>query len=232
MNILSALYCETIKVLRSLVFWLTFVVFAVSFVIIILGIKSRSWADFFDIFLAVAGTVELLVTFFVAARVFGREFMDKMNKDLIAKPMSRTTVVLSKFIIIFLWCFVFMIFLLLFNLAITFLSGFTGFTSVLLFEALPRYIIVSLFYIIICPAGAFVSSISKGILAPIGIIFVINIASNVLVYTSAAVYVPWTIPSTFLQTGSLTVVSIVILIATGLAGIAGTLAWWRFAEQR
>lgn len=147
---------------------------------------------------------------------------------MIAKPMSRTTVVLSKFIIIFLWYFVFMIFLLLFNLALAFLLGFTDFTTARFYEALPKFMVVSLLQIIICPAGAFTASISKGILAPIGIGFVINIASNVLVYTSAAVYVPWTIPSTFLQTGSLNAVSIVILIATGLAGM---LAWWRFAEQ-
>jgi ABC-2 type transport system permease protein len=176
--------------------------------------------------------VGLYVSFFVAAWVFGREFMDKTNKDLIAKPISRTTVVLSKFIVIFLWGIVFMLFLLLFNLCVAFLLGFTGFTTVLFYEALRKFIAAFLLYIMICPSGAFFASISKGILAPIGILFVIAIAATILANTDAAVYFPWTIPGLFFKAGRLSPVSIVILIATGTAGIAGTLAWWRFAEQK
>jgi ABC-2 type transport system permease protein len=174
----------------------------------------------------------MLISFFIAAWVFGREFSDKTNKDLIVKPISRTTVVLSKFIIIVLWYVVFMIFLLLFDIVLVVLLGFTGFTTALFYEALSKYIITSLFYTILCLTGAFFASISRGILAPIGILFVIVVASNMLANTGVAVYFPWTIPSVFLQTGSLNLVSIIILIATGLAGLIGTLAWWRFAEQK
>jgi ABC-2 type transport system permease protein len=180
MNILSALYCETIKVLRSLVFWLAFVFFAVAFAIMLLGIEPRNWTVFFSVFITMSANAGLLINFFVAAWVFGMEFTDKTNKDLVAKPVSRTTVVLSKFIIIFLWCFVFMIFLPLFNLAVGLLLGFTGFTTVLVSEALPKFMVTSLLHIVICPMGAFFASVSKGILAPIGILFVIAIAANIL----------------------------------------------------
>lgn len=231
MNIVSALYCETIKVVRSLVFWLSFVFFAAAFAIMLFGIEPRSWAVFFNTFITMAANAGLLVNFFVAAWVFGREFTDKTNKDLTAKPMSRTTVVLSKFIIIFLWCFVFLLFLPLFNLAVGFMLGFTGFTPALLSEVLPKFMLTSLLYIIICPAGAFCASVSRGILAPIGILFIIAIASNMLGHTGAAPYFPWTIPNVFRESDRLNSVSVVILITTGIAGIAGTLAWWRFAEQ-
>lgn len=231
MNMLSALYCETIKVVRSLVFVLSFVFFAVAFGIMLLGIEQRTWTVFFETFIAMSANAGLLVNFFVAAWVFGREFTDKTNKDLCAKPMSRTRVVSSKFIIIFLWCFVFMLFLPLFNLALGFMLGFTGFTTALLSEVLPKFIVTSLLYIIICPTGAFFASISRGILAPIGILFIIAIAANIIGHSEAAPYFPWTIPNVFHETGRLGFVSIVILITVGIAGIAGTLAWWRFAEQ-
>ena len=231
MNILSALYCETIKVLRSLVFALSFVLFAVSLAIMLFGIEERTWAAFFNGFSTLGGNMGLLVFFFIASWVFGREFIDKTNKDLVAKPMSRTTVVLSKFVIIFLWCILFMLFLLLFSLAIGFLLGFTGFAITLLSEALPMFFITGLLYIIICPSGAFFASISKGILAPIGVLFLLAVAANVLGNSWVAVYFPWTIPNIFRETGSLNPASIVILISTGIAGIIGTFAWWRFADQ-
>jgi ABC-2 type transport system permease protein len=231
MNIFSALYCETIKVLRSLVFWLSFVLFAISLAILSFRFEQISWAVFFDGYFTFAANAGLLVNFFIAAWIFGREFTDKTNKDLVAKPMSRITVVLSKFMIIFLWGLLFMVFLLLFCLVAGSLLGFSGFSLALVLETLPKFIATFLLYIIVSTPGAFSASVSKGILAPIGILFVLALTSNVLNDTTAAAYFPWTIPNVFRETGRLNPVSIVILISTGIAGIAGTFAWWRFAEQ-
>jgi len=231
MNISSVLYCEVLKVLRSKVFWLSFVLFSISLGIMALGFEQRSWTAYFDSFLTLAANMGLIVNFSIASWVFGREFTDKTNKDLVAKPTSRATVVLSKFIIIFLWGIVFMIFLFLFSLAVGLLLGLTEFTSALVAGAFQKFIVTSLLYILISTPGAFFASLSKGILAPIGILFVIAIAANVLGNTGVAIYFPWTIPNLFLETGYLNPVSIAILISTGIAGIIGTFAWWRFAEQ-
>ena len=231
MNMLSLLYCEIIKLFRSKVFWLTFIFFAVSLAILSFGIVQRNWKVFFDRFLTLAANMGLIGNFFIASWVIGREFMDKTNKDLVAKPVSRITVVLSKFMIIFLWSIVFMSFLLFFSLAVGFLLGFTGFSIALLFGALSKFFVAALLYIVICTPGAFFASISKGILAPIGILFVIAIGSNILNNTPAAVYFPWTIPNVFLETGRLYPAGMAILVFTGIAGVIGTFAWWRYAEQ-
>jgi len=231
MNILSAIYCETIKVLRSKVFVLAFIFFAVALAMIAFGIEQRSWIVFFDRFLPLAANMGLIVNFFIASWVFGREFMDKTNKDLITKPISRTTVVFSKFIIIVLWSIVFATFLLLFSFVVGLLLGFREFTSALVSKALLKYIITALLFILISTPGAFFASISKGILAPIGILFIIAIAANILNDTVAAAYFPWTIPNLFCEKGHLILPSIAILISTGTAGIIGTFLWWRFAEQ-
>ena len=231
MKVFSSLYCETLKVIRSMVFWLSFVFFAVSLIILSFGIEPRNWSAFLNSFLVLAANMGMIVNFFIASWVFGREFADKTNKDLIAKPMSRTTVVLSKFILVFTWGIVFTIFLFVLSLAVGFLLGFTGFSAALLLEALPKFIVTSLLYIVISTPGAFFSSISKGILAPIGILFIIAIAANILNNTGAAIYFPWTIPNIFRETGHLSPASTAILIFTGISGIIGTFAWWRFAQQ-
>lgn len=231
MNIFSVLFCETIKIIHTKVFALTFVFFSVSLAILSFGIGERNWTAFFDGFLTLSANMGLIVNFFIASWVFGREFMDKTNKDLVAKPISRITVVLSKFIIIFLWGIVFFTYLFLFGLAVGLLLGFTGISSALVYGALPKYIAISLLYILISTPGAFFASISKGILAPVGILFIIAIAANILNNTGAAVYFPWTIPTVFRETGHLYPASMAVLISTGAAGIIGTMAWWRFTDQ-
>jgi len=231
MNIISAVYCEAIKIRRSKVFWFSFLLFAAALAMMSFGIEPRNWESFFDRFLALAANMGLVGSFFISSWVFGREFTDKTNKDLVAKPVSRETVVFSKYIIIFIWCIIFMLFIYLFSLMMGLLLGFTGYTPSLIPESLPVFILTFLFYIFLSAPGAFFASISKGILAPIGILFIIAIAANILGNTEAAVYFPWTIPTVFRETGSLIPASIVIMILTGAAGIIGTFAWWRFAEQ-
>ena len=232
MNVLSILYCETLKVSRSKVFWLSFVLFSISLVILSLGIQEKNWPAFFDSFLNLAANMGMLINFFIASWVFGREFTDKTNKDLVAKPISRAIVVISKFTIIFLWGIIFMIFLFAISLVIGLFLGFTGFSIALLCAALPKFVIIFLLYIYISTVGSVFASMSKGILAPIGILFIIAVASNMLNNTAVAPYFPWTIPQNlFRETGNLSPVSITILVFTGIAGIVGTFVWWRFAEQ-
>ncbi|MDO0823909.1 hypothetical protein [Desulfosporosinus nitroreducens] len=69
-------------------------------------------------------------------------------------------------------------------------------------------------------------------LAALGlIILVIVIFSNVLASMGFVPYFPWTIPGVFQSTGFLNLSSIIILTLTGIAGVVGTFAWWRYAEQ-
>ncbi|MCL2882598.1 MAG: ABC transporter permease [Coriobacteriia bacterium] len=230
-KVVSVMYCECVKLLRSKVFWLAFAFFAVALGVLAFGIKPRTWTVFFNNFLPLTGSMGLIVSFFISAWVFGREFSDKTNKDLIAKPVPRTTVVLSKFLIIAAWSLIFMVFLFLFSLAMGLALGFSGFSTALLLHAAAKFVVAFLLYIFLATPGAFFASLFKGILAPIGILFIVAIASNIIGNSGAAPYFPWTIPTILRVTGSLNPVSIVILIATGAAGLEGTFVWWRFAEQ-
>ncbi|WP_277469663.1 MULTISPECIES: hypothetical protein [unclassified Paenibacillus] len=87
-------------------------------------------------------------------------------------------------------------------------------------------------YIFVTTPSTLSANVTKGYLAPLGLILIIVILSSVLASFGFAPYFPWTIPSVFQSTGSLKQSSIMILTYTGIAGIAGTFAWWRFAEQQ
>jgi ABC-2 type transport system permease protein len=109
--------------------------------------------------------------------------------------------------------------------------GLTGFDSVLAMNAFLKISTVYLMYIVVATPSAFMANMSKGYLASIGFIFAIIIAINALGNTIFVHYFPWSIPALFLKTGTLSLSGIIIMLCTGIAGVIGTFAWWRYAEQ-
>ncbi|MFD1908931.1 ABC transporter permease [Paenibacillus rhizoplanae] len=110
MNILSVLHCEVRKIIRSNVFWIMFLV--LGFGPIMMGVGNVlssaaggvSWEQYLTGLLDTLAPLGLIGYTFVAAWVFGREFADRTIKDLLAKPVSRAKIVLSKFLVILAWC--------------------------------------------------------------------------------------------------------------------------------
>ncbi|URJ45688.1 ABC transporter permease [Paenibacillus polymyxa] len=106
MNIFSVLYCEIRKIIRANVFWLVFLIFAFGPIMMGVGIilssdaGSINWKMYLTELLDSLAPLGLIGYTFIAAWVFGREFSDKTIKDLLAKPVSRSKIVLSKFLVI------------------------------------------------------------------------------------------------------------------------------------
>jgi ABC-2 type transport system permease protein len=44
-------------------------------------------------------------------------------------------------------------------------------------------------------------------------------------------YFPWAIPGVYLQEVHLPLFSYIIVFLTGMAGMAGTTLWWKYADQ-
>ncbi len=238
MNIFSVLYCEIRKVCRSKVFWLVFLVFALAPIMMGIGTISSSgpnessWQMYLSQLLNSLSGLGLIGYTFSAAWVFGREYTDNTIQDLLVKPVSRGNIVMSKMLVILTWDILLSIYMFAIALSIGGFMGLTGWSSALIMNIFIRFFITSLLFIIVSTPGAFLANVSKGYLAPIGLILIIVIFSSVLASMGFASYFPWTIPSVFLGSGFLSFSSILILISTGIAGIAGTFVWWRFAEQQ
>jgi ABC-2 type transport system permease protein len=88
----------------------------------------------------------------------------------------------------------------------------------------------SLLTMFVSTLSSFIANVTKGYLAPIGLIFLIVIIVNVVVNAGLSAYIPWTIPGLLLSDGFLSPISMVILAITSITGFVGTVAWWRFAE--
>jgi len=236
MKILSFIYCEALKVLRSSVFWI--VVFAFATMPIMLGLVTyinavdAGWAPYLTDLLSTSTAILMIGFSFTACWVFGREYTDKTISELLVKPVSKLYVVLSKFIVIFLWD----VLLAFFMFAVVFIMGiFIGLddgTWLLMMNSFIAFMVASLLTMVVSTISALLANVSKGYLAPIGLTFLIVIISNVIAQAGLAAYFPWTIPALFISNVPLGFASIAILAITGITGFVGTVAWWRFAEQQ
>ncbi|WP_341346907.1 ABC transporter permease [Paenibacillus sp. FSL H3-0469] len=237
MNILSVLHCEIRKIIRSNVFWIMFLV--LGFGPIMMGVGNVlssdaggvTWEVYLNGLLETLAPLGVIGYTFVAAWVFGREFSDRTIKDLLAKPISRAKIVLSKFLVILAWCVLLSIYMFAIGLAVGAILGVAGGSAAFIWSLFLKFLITSLLFILVTTPSILLANVTKGYLAPLGLILIIVILSNVLSSFGFAPYFPWTIPSVFLSTGSLQLSSIIILAYTGIIGIAGTFAWWRYAEQ-
>jgi ABC-2 type transport system permease protein len=147
-------------------------------------------------------------------------------------------IVISKFIIVIIWCI--LLFLVIFFLGlltgiIIKIPGWSGETTV---HAFYIFSITSLLTILVSLPVAFFASCGRGYLLPIGFIILIMIMTQFFVAGIPGItpFFPWAIPAVFSGATSpegshLELVSYLIVLLTGLAGITGTAVWWRFADQ-
>jgi ABC-2 type transport system permease protein len=83
---------------------------------------------------------------------------------------------------------------------------------------------------------AFFASVGRGYLLPMGVVILILILGNMFVIAGYGNYFPWSVPGMYSQSiesqsAQLEPISYLIVILTGLAGMAGTFLWWKHADQ-
>jgi ABC-2 type transport system permease protein len=236
MKIVSFIYCEALKVLRSSVFWIVFITF--SIMPIMLGLVTYNnavdtgWQLYLTDLLGSITAILMIGFSFTSCWVFGREYTDKTISELLVKPVSKLYVVLSKFIIIFLWDVLMAFFMFAVVCIMGIVIGLNGGTWLLIVNSFLTFMAASLLTMVVSTISALLANVSKGYLAPIGLAFLIVVISNVVAQTGFGAYFPWTIPALFISNVPLGIASIVILAITGIIGFVGTVAWWRFAEQK
>lgn len=235
MYILSLVPCEIRKVYKSGVFWVVIVAFTLlPFLALVKYFGAAiSWESYLTNILYVFTSLLVIGFAFTTCWVFGREYTDKTIKDLLVKPVSKLSIVISKFIVLFLWNSLLTILMFTVVLLVGTYIGPTGGTAALILHYFLMFMAASLLIMFVSTVSSFMANVTKGYLAPIGIIFLIVLLINIAnSYDWLAAYIPWTIPRLLISDGALSPVSLVILIITGIIGITGTVAWWRFKEQR
>jgi len=81
---------------------------------------------------------------------------------------------------------------------------------------------------------AFFASVGRGYLLPMGVTLLVLVLGNVVAIAGWGNYFPWAVPALYAElTGrvNLDVASYLLVLLTGLAGLAGTYLWWIWADQ-
>lgn len=231
--LLSFIHNETLKVRRSLVFWVVAAVFAaLPLVIGLLKDPDMSWAAYYSDILDNMASLLTVGFSFTSAWVFGREYTDRTIKDLIVKPLPKSYSVLSKFIVITMWNIMIAVFTFAMITGAGALIGVNGEFVDTFLQTFWTYMTTSLLIMAVSSTSALIANMTRGYLAPIGLIFVIIIISNAVVQLGFGPYFPWTIPVLLAKGADVGFFSIIILALTAIAGFAGTVVWWRFAEHK
>jgi ABC-2 type transport system permease protein len=201
-------------------------------------ISKADWHGFFGLMLQMALTLGLVGPSIVTIWVFGREYSDRVIKDLLALPVSRVNIVLAKFVIAFIWSLLLMGLLFVCSLLTGLAVHLDGWTNELFLHNLKIYSVVTLMTILLFPVITLITCMSRGYLLPVGVTILVLISTQFIFLGMPSItpYFPWAVPG--LVSGVAgpfspkpEPISYVIFGFTTILGIAGTAAWWRYADQ-
>jgi ABC-type transport system involved in multi-copper enzyme maturation permease subunit len=192
---------------------------------------AADWPTFLELLAQALAVGGIILFGFIGSWVFGREYADHTVKDLLALPMPRTKIVAAKFVLITIWSAALAILVLLLGLGIGAAIGLAQAAPQVLLHGSGGIVVAACLTIALVTPVAFIASAGHGYLAPLGFVFLAMLLAQVVAVAGWGEYFPWSIPALYAQGEPLGVMSYVIVAATSLLGIAGTLAWWAFADQ-
>ncbi|MDD5186505.1 MAG: ABC transporter permease [Paludibacter sp.] len=260
-SISAALWVEILKTRKSGMFWGTILFFMfvsslmgllmfvqlhpeISGKLGMIGDKATmlrfgepNWQNYFKLLMMGISSVGLIGVGFIASWVFGREFSEQTVKDMLVLPIPRSYIVLSKFIVVIIWSIILSFIYFIFGLLVGLLIDIPVWSGEMALSYTCTYSVTSFLIILLSTPVALLASYSRGYLLPVGFVILTLIAANFTGLVGLGPYFPWAIPGLYavssgVETMQLSSVSYIILISTGILGLFGTLAIWRFADQK
>lgn len=258
-HFLSALWTETLKARRSKVPLFVSIGFTLAplmgglFMIILkdpqaareMGLLSpkaqlmmgaADWPAYFGLLaqsVAVAGSILFSI---VTAWIFGREFTDRTAKELMSLPTSRIWIVTAKLIVIALWALAVTLIIFLIGLLVGALVDIPGWKGSLAFDSFRDVLAIAGMTILLMTPVAFIASTGRGYLPPLGWTILTIFLSQIIAATGWGDWFPWSVPALYSgivgpRAGQLGIHSYILVILTGLIGLALTSGWWLNADQ-
>lgn len=256
---LAALWAEVLKARRSLIVPLTFLGVALLplvgglFMIILkdpdaarsMGLISAKanivagtadWPAYFGVLMqgtAVAGAVIFAL---ITAWIFGSEFSNRTNTQLLALPAPRHVIVAAKFAVLGLWIACLAVLICLAGIGIGQLVRIPGWTAELAGHALLTLLLISLLTYMLMPLVALLASVGRGYLPPMGWAFATLAVAQIAAVLGWGDWVPWSVPALLSgaagpDSSTLLPHSYLVVLMAFVAGTSATLLWWQHADQ-
>ena len=252
----AALSAETKKAVRSAVMpvtitlafiipaMLVFMIFVMknpelSHKLGLIGTKAKimgvaDWPAYLNFLSQAVCALSIVLFGFIGGWAFGREYMDRTVKDLLALPTPRYVTVLAKTTVVSAWSLVIFGVIFVVSLAGGFAVGLPLWDPAETFRAFARMLTAAVAVIYLNTVVYFIACSTRGYLAAAGFIIFSAALINFTGIIGYGEYYPWAVPVLYaVKSGGVQpgIVSWVIVALTGAAGLAGTMAWWRYADQ-
>lgn len=250
---------EFLKLRHAKITWLTWLAFSVMplagglFVWIVkdperaarlglLGTKARfvglaaDWPSYFAMLNQEACVGGMVLLTIIAAYVFGREYADGTAKNMLALPVGRHWFAVAKFVVVFAWFGVLTLSLIAEGFLVGALLGLPGFSISLAVSAGGEILLSGLVGYLLVPVVAWMATLGRGYLPPIGFTIFMLVLGNVFGATGWGKWFPWSIvPMLAGMVGPRVEVlapeSLIIVGLTFLAGVAATIWQLRYADN-
>lgn len=232
---LAACRVEIYKLRRSFVLWgtLIFIMFVIT-----LRYGAPDWTSYLgDVSFLFASVFGIMGFGLVTSWTFGREYADRTQKDLLALPVSRSSIVMAKYISVAFWCLIITLISFAFALLLGFIAGIPAFSATTAQHYFFQFMVLAAFQLILSAPLALLASISRGYLVPIGFAFTTLMLALTVGPTPFGAYLPWSIPALHLKESIVVLfplqgISYVILFSVGVFGLISTIAWWHLSDQK
>ncbi|NLY44902.1 MAG: ABC transporter permease subunit [Tissierella sp.] len=196
---------------------------------------TADWPSYFGLLAQAVAIGGLVVFGFITSWIFGREYSDRTIKDLLALPISRNIIVLSKFAVAVLWSLILSIIVLVLGFIVGKVVDIPGWSSDIMIRGIFIFTICSILTILLSTPVAFFASVGRGYLSPLGFMVFTIVLAQMVALTGYGQFFPWSIPA--LASGAagdeaiIEGMSIMIVLITSVFGLGGTMIWWRYADQ-
>jgi ABC-2 type transport system permease protein len=194
------------------------------------------WPTYLGVIAQATAVGGSLVFALAATWVFGREFVDRTAKLLLAVPTPRHAIVSAKFALVAIWSTLLAAWILGLAVPIGFLLELPGWSEQALAEKALNVASTAGLSILLLSPTAFLASASRGYLAPMGFTILTIFLGQITIATGWGAWFPWSVPALFTgmagpRTDILSASSYALVGLTSLAGVGATLAWWRRTDH-
>lgn len=200
---------------------------------------GSDWKSYYALLMQLILVIPVIGSGIITSWCFGREFSDRVLKDILALPVRRSSMVLSKLIVLFFWSLLLSVVMLVASLLTGLAIGLPGEAAGALWPFLCMYILCAILNTLLITPVAFIASAGRGYMLPISFVILILILTQLLFVglPALAFWFPWALPALFSGVAGETVpapgfISYLLYGLTVLAGLFGTMAWWRFADHK
>ncbi len=194
----------------------------------LLGLDA-TWAGYFLLLTQMIGIGGGLVLAVAATYVFGREYTEGTAKNMLALPVPRPWFVFGKLVVTAVWWLGLVAAVLLEGAGVAAALRLPGFSTAVLASGVATVSLAAAVGFLLTPAVAWMATLGRGYLPPLGFAMVMSVLGNVFGATGWGRWFPWSIVPLFAgvagpRVETLSPGSLVVVGVTFVAGVAATVA--------